>query len=146
VERVDPLFSGGFLMPVISVTTMNQILDAWLGTTRAAGTPDSYDVELWIDDPRTDSPSEADWVGYSSVSWSSDDWLDAEGGEKDSDGLVDFGAPDGAGTDAARYWALRDPDTEELAYSAPLESPLSVTAAGDNPVKIRLTVPFAGRN
>lgn len=132
-------------MPVNSVTTMNQILDAWLGTTRAAGCPDSYDVELWQDDPREDSPTEADWGGYAAASWPSDDWLAAEGGEKDSDGLVDFGAPSSAGTDAARYWALRDPDTDEIAYSAPLSEPISVTDASASSIQIRMTVPFGGR-
>jgi hypothetical protein len=129
-----------------ALETMNQILDGWLGTTRGAGAPAAYDVRLWQDDPRTDSPSEADWGGYAAVEWSSDDWLAAEGGEKDSDGTPNFGAPSGAGTDAARYWALHDTTTGDVCYSAPLESPISVTAASATPVKIRLTVPFAGRN
>jgi hypothetical protein len=135
-------------MPIhpAALETMNQILDGWLGPNRAAGAPAAYDVRLWQDDPRTDSPSEADWGGYSSVEWDSADWLAAEGGEKDSDGLVDFGAASSAGTDAARYWALHDTTSGDVCYSAPLESPISVTAAGDNPIKIRLTVPFAGRN
>jgi hypothetical protein len=133
-------------MPVVAVSTMNQILDAWLGSTRGAGVPAAYDVRLWQDDPRTDSPSEADWGGYASVEWSSGDWLAAEGGEKDSDGLVDFGAPSSAGTDAARYWGLHDTTTNDLCYSAPLSEPIAVAAASANPVKIRLTVPFAGRN
>jgi hypothetical protein len=135
-------------MPIhpAALETMNQILDGWLGTGRAAGCPDAYDVRLWQDDPRTDSPSEADWGGYASVEWDSDDWLAAEGGEKDSDGNPNFGAPSSAGTDAARYWALHDTTTGDVCYSGPLETPISVTAASATPVKIRLTVPFAGRN
>jgi hypothetical protein len=137
-------------MPIhpAALETMNQILDGWLGPDRAAGAPAAYDVRLWQDDPRTDSPAEADWGGYPAggVEWSSDDWLAAEGGEKDSDGSVDFGAPSSAGTDAARYWALHDTTTGDVCWSSPLETPISITAASATPVKIRLTVPFAGRN
>jgi hypothetical protein len=128
-------------MPIhpAALETMNQILDGWLGPNRAAGAPAAYDVRLWQDDPRTDSPSEADWGGYSSVEWDSADWLAAEGGEKDSDGSVGFPATSSAGTDAARYWALHDTTTGDVCFSGPLDEPLHVSGAG-TPVVIRMTI------
>lgn len=137
-------------MPVHAdaIPTMNQILAGWLGPNRATGSPDSYVVRLWQDDPRGDTPSEADWGGYPTggVVWSSDDWLTPDGGEVDSDGLVDFGAPSSAGTDAARFWALHDASTDDLCYSAPLAEPLAITAASATPVQIRPVIPFGGRS
>jgi hypothetical protein len=124
-----------------AVDTMNQILAGWLGPNRGTGSPDAYDVRLWQDDPRTISPTEADWGGYPAggVEWSSDDWATPASGGVDSDGFVDFGATSSAGTDAARYWALHDTTTGDVCFSAPLEQPLHVSGAG-TPVLIRLTV------
>lgn len=135
-------------MPVhaAAITTMNQILAGHFGPSRAVGAPASYVVRLWQDDPRTDTPAEADWGGYTAPTWSNDDWLTPDGGVVESDGLVSFGAPSSAGTDAARFWALHDATTDDLCYSAPLESPISVNDASANPVRIRMTVPFGGRD
>lgn len=151
MERVDPLLSSvGVLMPVApdAIPTMNQILAGHFGPNRSSVAPDSYVVRLWRDDPRGDTSSEADWGGYPAggVEWDSDDWLTPEGGVVDSDGLVDFGEPSSAGTDAARFWALHDAATDALCYSAPLSEPIAIAAASDNPVKIRMTVPYGGRN
>jgi hypothetical protein len=133
-------------MPVNDIPTMNAILAGWLGPNRGAGSPASYDVRLWIDDPRGDTPAEADWGGYPAggVEWSSDDWLTPEGGVTHSDGLVNFGAPSSAGSDAARYWGLFTGST--CVYSAPLSDQISVTDESVNPIQIRLTVPYGGRD
>lgn len=128
-------------MPVADTATANTILSGWLGTGRATGSPDSYKVRLWIDRPDGDDPSEADWGGYTPPTWDSDDWLTPEGGQIQSDGLADFGAPSSAGTDAARWWSLNDTSTDDLRYFGPLSEPLSVTASATAHVKVRLTVP-----
>lgn len=130
-------------MPVVDVPTQNAILDGWLGTTRGSTAADSYVVRLWQDDPRQVGAAEADWGGYTPPTWSSDDWLAADGGEKLSDGSADFDNPTGAGTDAARYWALHDATTDALCYSAPLATPINVSAASAASVRIRMTVPYA---
>jgi hypothetical protein len=135
-------------VPSSAIATMNQILAGHFGPNRSSVAPDAYVVRLWKDDPRTDSPIEADWGGYpvDGVEWSSDDWLTPEGGQVSSDGFADFGAPSSAGTDAARFWGLHDTVTDDLCYSAPLSAPLSVLAEAEDTIKIRLTVPYGGRN
>lgn len=129
-------------MPVSGFTTANTILAGWLGASRAAGSPDSYRVRLWRDDPRGVAPSEADWGGYTPPVWSSDDWLAPDAGVTYSDGLADFGAPTSAGTGAVRFWSLHDVDTDELCYSAPLANPLTVSGASATPVQVRPVVPI----
>jgi hypothetical protein len=130
-------------MPVHSIETMNAILDGWLGPNRAAGAPASYEVEGWIDDPRQVGAQEADFGGYTPAVWSSANWGPAEGGRKDATALVSLGTPTSAGTDAVRFWALRNVTSGELAFSAPLERPVYIGAASANPVQIRPTVKFA---
>lgn len=125
---------------------MNQILAGQFGPNRGSTAPDDYVVRLWIDNPSTGSPSEADWGGYTPPTWDSDDWLAPEGGVVVSDGLADFGAPSSAGTDAARYWALHDTATNDLCYWAPLADQINVAAAAAATVRIQLTVPYGGRN
>lgn len=126
-------------MPVLSVETQNAILDGWLGTTRAAGAPDEYQVEGWVDDPRSDGAGQADFDGYTPATWDSDDWLAAAGGSKSTDGLVSLGTPAGEGSDAIRFWALRNTTSDELAFSGRLDRPVFVSASA-NPVRIRPTV------
>jgi len=136
-------------MPVVNTTAgiafQNAILAGVFGPNRAAGAPDSFRVRLWQDRPDGDSPAEADWTGYDPPLWSSDDWEAPEGGEVDSDGLVGFGVPGGGGTDAARFWALHDVDTDEVVYYGPLSQPIA-GAESTNPIEIRLTVPYGARN
>lgn len=131
-------------MPVNDVPTMNSILAGWLGPNRGDDAADSYTVRLWCDDPRGVSPAEADWGGYTPPTWDSDDWLDPDGGVVTSDGSPDFGAPSSAGSDSARYWGLHDGST--CVYSAPLASAITVSASSAVHVRIRLTVPFGGRD
>lgn len=132
-------------VPAEATETMNQILAGHFGVNRSSVAPDEYRVRLWHDQPDGDTPAEADWPGYTPPLWSSDDWLTPDGGEVLSDGLVDMGTPTDVGTDADRYWALHDASTNDLCYWGPLSPSLTV-AESVNPVRIRLTVPYGGRN
>lgn len=127
------------------IALMNAFLAGVFGPNRATGSPDAFTVRLWRTDPRGDSPLEADWGGYTPPEWSSDDWLAPDAGVVSSDGLVDFGAPTSAGTGAARYWGLHDTATDDLIYSAPLATPLNITAEADAHVLIRPLVPYGDR-
>lgn len=110
-------------MPVLSIEAKNAILDGWLGPNRGTGSPDDYEVEGWIDDPSTVGAQEADFGGYTPATQDSDDWGPAEGGETSTTGLVNLGTPTTTGSDAIRYWALRNTTSGELAFSAPLSRP-----------------------
>lgn len=129
-------------MPVVSTTTQNQILDAWLGTGRAAGTPDSYDLELWAGDPRDDGSLEVSGGGYAAQTVDADDWGPADGGQTSTTAFVQFPDATAEYSDTATHYVLRDTTTDEVAFCAPLGEPLDVTGAGDGP-GIRPTVFFA---
>lgn len=141
-------------MPVASTAAGIEWSGLWLasmlGPTRSAGSPDSYIVHAWFDNPQGDSPSEVDFDGYEPATLDADDWDAPDGREVSTSGLVDLGTPASSSTDAARYWSLHRSSDDALLYSAPLESPLTVIYDPDNPptnpVQIRLIVPFGGRN
>lgn len=118
-----------------SPETQVAILAGWLGPDRGATAPDAYQVEGWQDDPRSIGASQADFDGYTPNVWDSDDWV-IDDIEIRTTSLVDLGTPADSGTDAIRYWALRNTTSGLLAYSAPLDRPVSVSAGGD-PVLIR---------
>lgn len=126
------------------IEAMNQILAGWLGPNRAVGSPASYKVHAWFDNPQGDTPSEVDFTGYTPATWDADDWETPDGGEIQTSALVSLGTPTGASTDAARYWSLHRTSDDALVYSAPLRNPTYVTA-GD-PFQIRPTIPFGGRS
>lgn len=129
-------------MPVVDVTMQNQILDAWLGTSRAAGTPGSYDLELWAGDPRDVGSAEVSGGGYVAQSIDADDFNAASGGSKSASGFTTFPAATGAYSDTVTHYALRHPTTSGIAFCAPLADELDVTGAGDGP-KVRPVVFFA---
>jgi hypothetical protein len=125
-------------MPVRSTSLANDFLAGVLGPNRGSSARDSHRVRLWS----VVGTSEADWNGYTPPTWSADDWTTPEAGVVYSDGLVDFDTPSGSSTTAVKFWSLHDVDDDELLYSAPLVTALSVTATEDSgPVQIRLTVP-----
>lgn len=130
-------------MPAHSTAFKNAVLAGMFGTTRGSTAPDSYVVRLWSARPDADGALEADWVGYTPPEWSSDDWDAPDAAQVSSNGLVDFGAPGGAGTVAVRWWGLHDAVTDELEYSGPLSAPLSIAEASVDHVQIRPVVPYA---
>jgi hypothetical protein len=129
-------------MPALSEEFKNAVLAGIFGPTRGSTAPDDWDVELYVDNPQVPGASEVDWTGYAAVNWSADDFEAPDGAVVLSVGLVNFGAMSDAGTEAARYWALRNTTSGALAYSMPLERPLR--PSGSNPVKTRLAVPYGG--
>lgn len=120
----------------------NQMLAGHLGPDRSTVAPDTYQIEAWIDDPRSIGATQADFGGYTPNVWDSDDWDTADGRTVSTIGLVDMGTPSSAGSDAIRFWALRNVTSGLLAFSAKLERPVYVSISTD-PVLIRPTVQFA---
>lgn len=118
-------------MPVPSVTTQNQILDAWLGPDRAAGTEAAYDLELWAGDPRNVGSLEVSGGGYAAVSVDSDDWGPASGGRTSTTTAVQFPTATDAYDRSASHYALRDTTTGDIAFCAPLGEVLTVTGPRD---------------
>lgn len=110
----------------------NQLLDGILGAIRSSGSEDEYQVEGWIDDPRQIGAQEADFTGYTPATLDSDDWDDAEGRAKSPLAVVSLGVASVAGSDAIRYWALRNTTLDLIAYSAPLERPVYASAGAVN--------------
>jgi hypothetical protein len=113
------------------VETQNLVLDAWLGPNRAAIAPDSYDVEPWCGDPRDDDSAIAsvDGVDLDPVEWDSDDWLDADDGEKMTNAEVEWVIADGL-DDAVTHAAIRNRTSGLLAYSSKLDAKVFPLAAG----------------
>src|SRR5690349_6649755 len=107
-------------MPVANtaagIAAMNQILGGWLGPNRSTLAPDSYVIHAWFDNPQDDTPTEVHFTGYTPAEHSSDDWEDPDGAEVFASVLVDLGTPTTSSTDAARYWSMHTPDTDELVY------------------------------
>lgn len=126
-------------MAIGDVTEQNILLDAWLGLNRAAGVPNSYDIEPWCGDPRDDDSAIAseDGVDLVAVSWDSDDWDDAVGGEKQTNADVTWSLTLGT-DDAVTHWALRNQTSGLLAYSDALT--LKVFPLGAGTLAIRPTV------
>lgn len=122
-----------------------QWLAGMLGASRAAGSPDNYVIHAWFDDPQGDSPSEVDFDGYAPAEHDADQWDDPDGAETATTGLVDLGTPTTSATDAARYWSIHRTSDDVLLYSAPLRTPVHVTAGG-SAFQIRPVIPFGGRS
>ena len=120
-------------MSVPSVTTQNQILDAWLGPNRAAGTPDAYSLELWSGVPEAVGSLEVSGGDYAAVSVDADDFGPASGGRTSTTAAVVFPDPTDAYDRNASHYALRDPVSGEVAFRARLGEPLVVTGPGDGP-------------
>ena len=131
-------------MPIGTEETQNAVLDAWLGSGRAAGCPDSYMIEGWVDDPSDDDAEEADFDGYAAATWDSDDWGPADGGETETTALVSLGTPASDDSDRIRFWALRNVTSGELAFSAPMDEPVDVFE--DTEVEIRPVVRWVRRS
>lgn len=129
-------------VPADATSLQNLVLDATFTSDLAA---DGYTVRAWLTNPQGDDPTEADFGDYTPASIAKADWLAASGGVISSDGLVDLGTPSTDASDSIRYWSLNDSATDELVYSSPVLIERLVTA-GDNPVRIRLTVPYGFNN
>lgn len=125
-------------MPAVSTAFQNSVLD---GTFRSNLAAASYVVRAWFDNPTGVSPSEADFGGYTPATVLKVAWAVADGGEIATTALVSLGTPTTDATDAIRWWSLHDSVTDELAYYAPVGSPITVTA-GSNPVRVRPIVPY----
>lgn len=126
-------------MAIGAVETQNIVLDAWLGPNRAAGVPAAYDIEPWCGDPRDDDSAIASEGGVDlvAVSWDSDDWDDADGGEKQTNADVTWTLTDGT-DDKVTHWALRNQTSGLLAYSDVLTEAVFPLGAGT--LAIRPTV------
>lgn len=124
-------------MPVRAYSMANEFLAGVFGPDRSATARSSHVVRLWS----TLGTVEADWPGYTPPEWSADDWLAPDAGVVYSDGLVDFGAPTGAGSVAVKFWSLHDVTDDELLYSGPLSEALSVVES-EASVLVRLSVPL----
>lgn len=120
-------------MPVVSVTTQNQILAGWLGSGRAAGSPDSYSLELWAGDPRDAGSFEVSGGGYVAQTIDADDWNAPSGGQIQASSPVAFPDATDEYNDTATHLVLRDTSTTEIAFCAPLAEPLDVTGASGGP-------------
>lgn len=130
-------------MPIGAEGTQNQILDAWLGTGRAAGCPDEYAVEGWYDDPNDDDAVEASFAGYAAATWDADDWGPADGGETETTSLVSLGTPTTDDTGRVRYFALRNTTTGNIAFSDSLDEPAEIIE--DVEVQIRPVIRWVRR-
>jgi hypothetical protein len=113
-------------MPIGTQETQNQILDAWLGTGRAAGCPDEYAIEGWYDDPLDDGAEEADFAGYLAATWDAADWDAAADGEKETSSLVSLGTPTADDAGRVRYFVLRNTTSGQIAFSDALDEPAEV--------------------
>lgn len=129
-------------MAIGEIETQNLILDSWLGPARAAGVPAAYDIEVWAGDPRDEDEGSHEVVGsgYSATSWDSDDWDDADGGQKQTNADLTWTLTDGL-DDAATHWVLRNQTSGDRAYSGPLAERIFVAGAGT--LTVRPTIPFA---
>lgn len=127
-------------MAIGNVAAQNDVLDAWLGTTRAAHIPDAYDIEPWCGDPRDDDSAIAseDGVDLEPVSWDSDDWDDAAAGEKQTNADVTWSLSEGT-DDEVTHWALRNQTSGNLAYSDALTEAVFPLGAGTLAIRPTIT-------
>lgn len=128
-----------------SVETQAVILAGWLGSARGSTAPSQYQVEAWIDNPLEDGAQQADFGGYTPAVLSSNGWtVDTAAGEVATTAVVSLGTPTTTGTDALRYWALRNTTSGDLAFSAPLARPARPVVGVA--VQIRPLIRFATGN
>jgi len=123
-------------MPLLTPEARIQFLSLRLGPTRAAGSPDSYDVALFDDDPAIGGV-EISGPGYARAIVLADDFT-LEGEEFSV--MATFPAPTDA-WDEANVAVLYDPVTGYAWDSVPLQEPVVIGEAGPAPL-LQLSIYF----
>lgn len=129
-------------IPADAIAFQNVVLD---GTFRSDVAPADLLARLWFDNPEDDSPTEADFGGYTPATVAKADWGAASGGVIATTDLVAFGTPSSDASGQINYWSLHDSTTDELVYAQPVSNPTRPTAGG-SAFQIRPVVPYGFNN